>query len=79
MNMNYYIVEKDDKNEWDVFRTSNISIAIAEKLTEDFPVSVCRRIHTEKAIFVVKAVNATDAMNKFEKFIRLPNFKFKER
>lgn len=79
MNTSYYIVEKDDKNEWDVFRTSNVPVTVMEKLTDDFPISVCRRIHTEKPIFIVKAINATSAMNKFEQFIKLPNFKFKER
>lgn len=73
----YYIVAKDDKGAWDVFRTSNVTVAIAEKLSDDFPVSVCRRTNSDKPIFVVFANSASDAMIRFEKFIKLPNFVYK--
>ena len=75
--LRFYTIEKDETGEWDIFKTTSLSTTVAEKLSEDNPISVCKRTFSDKPLFVVYANTASDAMKKFEQYIRLPNFVYK--
>ena len=78
-NMNkYYIIEKDNNGDIDVYRTQNVSVTVMEKLSDDFPVSVCKRYNSIKPLFVVYAKNAYEARERYERFIKI-KFEFKGR
>ena len=74
----YYIIEKDNNGDIDVYRTQNVSVTVMEKLSDDFPVSVCKRYNFIKPIFVVYAKNAHEARERYEQFIKI-KFEFKGR
>lgn len=74
----YYIIEKDNNGDIDVYRTQNVSVTVMEKLSDDFPVSVCKRYNSIKPLFVVYAKNAYEARERYERFIKI-KFEFKGR
>lgn len=74
----YYIIEKDNNGDIDAYRTQNVSVTVMEKLSDDFPVSVCKRSNSLKPIFVVYAKNAYEARERYERFIKV-KFEFKGR
>lgn len=74
----YYIIEKDNNGDIDVYRTQNVSVTVMEKLSDDFPVSVCKRYNSIKPLFIVYAKNAYEARERYERFIKI-KFEFKGR